>query len=103
MIASTAPHATSRRRPPRSSRPNARHGRCHAAKISAAEAIRNHAPLELAILGTVLFVVALAGWHLHAAFRATPANFPVLHAPPPDPIPADSLRTGYRKSKKAQR
>ncbi len=71
--------------------------------ILAAEAIRNHAPLELAVLGTVLFVVALAGWHLHAAFRATPANFPVLHAPPPDPIPADSLRTGYRKSKKAQR
>jgi hypothetical protein len=71
--------------------------------ILAAEAIRNHAPLELTVLGVVLVVVALAAWHLHAAFRATPANFPVLKAPAPDPIPTDSLRTGYRKSKEAQR
>jgi hypothetical protein len=71
--------------------------------ILVAEATRNHGPLELAVLGTVLVVVALAAWHLHSAFRATPANFPVLHAPTPDPIPADSLRTGYRKSKEAQR
>jgi hypothetical protein len=71
--------------------------------ILAAEAIRNHAPLELTVLGVVLVVVALAAWHLHAAFRATPANFPVLKAPAPDPIPTDSLRTGFRKSKEAQR
>jgi hypothetical protein len=71
--------------------------------VLAAEAIRNHAPLELAVLGAVLAVVVLAAWHLHAAFRATPANFPIPHAPPPAPIPADSLRTGYGKSKRAQR
>ena len=71
--------------------------------ILVAEAIRNHAPLELTVLGVVLVVVALAAWHLHAAFRATPANFPVLKAPAPDPIPTDSLRTGFRKSKEAQR
>ena len=48
-------------------------------------------------------VVALVSWHLHAAFRTTPANFPTPKAPAPDPIPTDSLRAGYRKSKEAQR
>jgi hypothetical protein len=70
--------------------------------ILAAESTRNHAPLELAVLVAALVVVALAAWHLQAAFRATPANFPVLHAPAPDPTPADTLRTGYRKSKEAR-
>jgi hypothetical protein len=71
--------------------------------ILAAEAVRNHAPLELAILGTGLAVVVLVAWHLHSAFRATPANFPIPKAFSLDPIPADSLRTGYRKSKGARR
>jgi hypothetical protein len=70
--------------------------------ILTAESTRNHAPLELAVLVAALVVVALAAWHLHAAFRSTPANFPVLHAPAPDPTPADTLRTGYRKSKEAR-
>jgi hypothetical protein len=70
--------------------------------ILAAEATRNHAPLELAVLGAVLAAVMLVAWHLQAAFRATPANFPVLHAPAPDPTPADTLRRGYRKSKEAR-
>ena len=70
--------------------------------ILAAESTRNHAPLELAVLVAALVVVALAAWHLQAAFRATPANFPVFDAPAPDPTPADTLRTGYRKSKEAR-
>jgi hypothetical protein len=70
--------------------------------ILTAESTRNHAPLELAVIVAALVVVALAAWHLHAAFRSTPANFPVLHAPAPDPTPADTLRTGYRKSKEAR-
>ena len=68
----------------------------------AAQSTRNQAPLELAVLVAALVVVALAAWHLQAAFRATPANFPALHAPAPDPTPADTLRTGYRKSKEAR-
>jgi hypothetical protein len=71
--------------------------------ILAAEATRNHAPLELAVLGAVLAVVALAAWHLHAAFRATPANFPGPHPMPPKSIPEEALPTGYRKSKGMQR
>jgi len=63
----------------------------------AAETARNHAPLELAILGSTFAMVALVAWHLHAAFRVTPANFPAPRAP--DLMPADSLRTGYRKGK----
>jgi hypothetical protein len=71
--------------------------------ILAAEALRNHAPLELAVLGATLAVVALVSWHLHSAFRATPANFPYSKASPPVSIRADSLRTGYRKSKEVRR
>jgi hypothetical protein len=42
-------------------------------------------------------VVALAAWRLHAAFRASPANFPVgVEAPTPE----RSLPTVYTKSKK---
>ena len=43
ITASTAPQATSRRLPSRSSAANARHGFRHAAKISAADAIRSQA------------------------------------------------------------
>jgi len=70
--------------------------------ILAAEAIRNHAPLELAVLGAVLAVVALVAWHLHAAFRATPANFPVPRAVSSHRISTDNVQTGYRKSKGVQ-
>ena len=70
--------------------------------ILAAEAIRNHAPLELAVLGAVLATVILVARHLHA-FRATPANFPGPHPMPPESIPEEALRTGYRKSKGMQR
>jgi hypothetical protein len=71
--------------------------------ILAAEATRNHDLLELAVLGAVLAVVATAAWHLHSAFRATPANFPIPKAPSLDPTPGDLLRNGYRKGKEARR
>jgi hypothetical protein len=67
-----------------------------------AGALRNHAPLELAILGAGLVVVAMVAWHLHSAFRATPANFPAPRTPP-TAIPEVILRTGYRKSKERRR
>jgi Transposase DDE domain len=70
--------------------------------ILAAEALRNHAPLELVVLGAALVVVALAAWHLHSAFRATPANFPAPRTTPSRPIPEGTLRTGYRKGKEAR-
>ncbi len=72
-----------------------------AAPILTVEALRNHAPLELAVLGAAFLVVALTAWHLHAAFRATPANFPVPQTAPPPRIPAESLRMGYRKDEEA--
>ncbi len=65
--------------------------------LLAAEAVRNHAPAELAVLGATLCVVAVALWRLHAAFRATPANFPAPQPVPASRIPAESLRAGYRK------
>jgi hypothetical protein len=71
--------------------------------ILVAEAIRNHAPLEFAVLGAVLAVVALVAWHLHAAFRATPANFPALRAAPSSETPVNPVQTGYRKSKRVER
>jgi hypothetical protein len=70
-----------------------------AALVLSVESLRNHGPLELAVLGATLVVVLAAAWRLHAAFRHTPANFPVPKAPPPDPVPTDVLHTGYRKSK----
>ena len=70
-----------------------------AAPILAAEALRNHDPLELAALGAAFVVVALTAWRLHAAFRATPANFPAPTPAPPPRIPTDSLRVGYGKDK----
>ena len=70
--------------------------------ILSAEALRNHAPLELAILGAGLVVVAMVAWHLHSAFRATPANFPAPRSPPTAIIEGTPL-TGYRKSKETRR
>src|SRR5207247_911166 len=43
MDANTAPRATSRRRPPRSTRPSLRSGRRQIARIAAAEAMRSQA------------------------------------------------------------
>ena len=73
------------------------------APILAAEAIRNHSSLELAVLGSLFVVVALVAWRLHAAFRATPANFPVPQTAASPRIPAEALRMGYRKDKEAKR
>jgi hypothetical protein len=70
--------------------------------ILTAEALRNHAPLELAILGATLVMVALMVWHLHSAFRATPANFPAPQTPPIT-IPEKTHSTGYKKSKETRR
>jgi len=74
-----------------------------AAPILAAVALRNHDPLELAVVGTAFLVVALTAWHLHAAFRAAPANFPATTLTPPPRTPADRLRVGYRKDEEAKR
>lgn len=80
--------------------------------ILVAETFRNHGPAEIAVLGAVLAAVVAVAWHLHSAFRRTPANFPVPGAAPAEPpIPVESLRagyrtgyrTGYRKSKDAGR
>jgi hypothetical protein len=71
--------------------------------ILAAEAIRNHAAIEPAVLGAGLAAVMLVAWHVHAAFRATPANFPVPRAASSSRIPPNNVRIGYRKSKGVQR
>jgi hypothetical protein len=71
--------------------------------ILAAESTRNHAPLELAVLGAVLAAVMLVAWHLHAAFRATPANFPTPRAAPSSNILTDPVQMGYRKGKRMGR
>ena len=71
--------------------------------ILAAETLRNHAPPELAILAAALAVVALTLWYLYAAFRTTPANFPVFQSTPSSPIPKEGPRTGYRKRKEIRR
>ena len=68
----------------------------------AVEVLRNNAPLELAVLGAAFLVVALTAWRLHAAFRATPANFPFPQAAPPSRIPVEALRMGYRKDGEAK-
>ena len=73
------------------------------ALILVAEAIRNHSPFELFVLGSVFAVIALAARHLHAAFRASPANFPRPSATPPSPTPTIPVRVGYKKSKEAKR
>jgi hypothetical protein len=71
--------------------------------ILAAEVVHNHTPLELAVIGVVLAVVGLAAWHLHAAFRATPANFPAPRATPTSNFPTDPAQMGYRKGKRVER
>jgi Transposase DDE domain len=71
--------------------------------ILAAETLRNYAPLDLAVLGAALVVVALTLWHLHAAFRTTPANFPAFRAMPSSPSLREDPRTGYRKDKEVRR
>lgn len=73
-----------------------------AAPLLAAEAVRNHAPAELTILGATFLATAVAVWRLHAAFRATPTNFPVPKTVPPPRISPESLRTGYRKGRNRQ-
>lgn len=74
-----------------------------AALILMAELLRNHAPAEITVLAPVLAVTGAVARHMHKAFRATPANFPAPQAPSPTPVPVESLRTGYRNGKKAQR
>ena len=69
--------------------------------ILVAETLRNHAPLELAVLGATLVVVALTLWRLHAAFRTTPANFPASRAMPS--VPEEQPLAGYRKGKELRR
>jgi len=71
--------------------------------ILLAEALRNHAPLELALLGAVFTTTMLVTWHLHAAFRATPANFPVPRTASSPEIATNTVRIGYRKSKGVRR
>ena len=73
-----------------------------AALILAFELVRNHAPVEILILGTALAATFAVARHMHKAFRASPANFPAPATPPPAPIPTEALRTGYRKSKETQ-
>ncbi len=70
-----------------------------AALVLVAELVRNHASLELAVLTAALAVVALVAWHLHAAFRASPANFPVPETSTRAGSPAESPLVGYRKEK----
>src|SRR5918994_1658583 len=68
-----------------------------AAPILAAVALRNHAPLEIAVLGATFLVVALTAGPLHSASGPTPATSRVPQPAPPSRIPAESLRMGYRK------
>lgn len=71
--------------------------------ILAAEAIRNHAPLELVLLGTALAATATVIRHMHRAFRASPINFPVSTTPQSAPMPSESLHMGYRKGRETKR
>jgi hypothetical protein len=73
-----------------------------AALILTFELVRNHSPAEILVLGTALVVTGTVARHMHKAFRASPVDFPVPTAPPPAPIPAEALRTGYRKTKETQ-
>jgi hypothetical protein len=71
--------------------------------ILTAELVRNHGPLELLVLGAALAVTATLARHIHKAFRASPANFPAATAIPSTKIPAEPVRSGYRKSGEARR
>jgi len=74
-----------------------------AAVILAAETLRNHALLDLVLLGAALVIVALTLRHLYSAFRTSPANFPVFQAEPPPSVPKAVQSAGYRKSKQMRR
>jgi hypothetical protein len=65
----------------------------------AAEALRNHSPLELAVLAAVSLTVVLTAWHLHAAFRASPANFPTFLPQ----VLAEPVPLGYSEGKRKDR
>jgi hypothetical protein len=71
--------------------------------ILAVEATRNHAPLELAVLGAVLATTMLVAWHLHAVFRATPANFPDYRSISQVPTPGQITSGGYVENKSGRR
>jgi hypothetical protein len=73
-----------------------------AALILTAELVRNHSPAELLVLGAALGATVTVAWHMHKAFRASPANFPASTLPPPAPIPTEALRIGYGKDKGAR-
>ncbi len=74
-----------------------------AALILIAESVRNHGPAEVLVLGAALAATATAAWHMHRAFRASPANF-LTPSPAPSPrVPAKPDQSGYRKSKEAKR
>lgn len=68
-----------------------------AALVPLAEATRNHAPVEAAIIGAAFAAAATVAWHMHAAVRATPANVPT------PAMPAGSPGVGYSKQKEAKR
>jgi hypothetical protein len=74
-----------------------------AALILTAELVRNHSPAELLVLTAALGATVMVARHMHKAFRASPANFPASTLPPPAPIPAESLRSGYGKGKGVRR
>ncbi len=74
-----------------------------AALILIAESVRNHGPAEVLVLGTALAATALTAWHMHKAFRASPANFPTPSPTPSPRVPAKRDHSGYRKSKEARR
>lgn len=70
--------------------------------ILGAEAIHNHTLSELAVLGIVFAMVVSVAWHLHAAFRASPANFPASPTTPSPRIPTKPARIGYSKSREVK-
>jgi len=74
-----------------------------AALILMAEAFRNHAPFELAVLGAAFATVASVAWRLHAAFRASPANFPMPPIASPPRVPERYTQVGYGKNEEAKR
>ena len=67
-----------------------------AGPVLAVETLRNHSPLELAVLAAVALAVVLTAWYLHAAFRASPANFPTS----PPRVPQEPVHPGYYKGKR---
>jgi hypothetical protein len=73
-----------------------------AALILTAEPVRYHDPLELLVLGAALAATVTLARHMHKAFRASPANFPAVGISPTE-MPAEPVRSGYRKSREARR